>query len=59
MDPALRSNDEHLTNQRNAVLKELLKLEGYNHINIPHIGKTKVDTPSLDTTRREKEKGTS
>jgi hypothetical protein len=46
MDPALRSNDEHLTNQRNAVLKELLKLEGYNHINIPNIGKTSVDRAS-------------
>jgi hypothetical protein len=49
MDPALRSNGEHLTSERNAVLRELLKLVGYNHINIPHVGKTKVDrAPKAD-----------
>jgi hypothetical protein len=43
MDPALRSDGEHLNTLRNSVLRELLKLEGYTHINIPTLGKTNVD----------------
>jgi hypothetical protein len=32
LDPALRQNEEHLKSQRTPVLRELLKLEGINHI---------------------------